>query len=77
MLIARMIGHKVKENFQASVMSPCQQGLEIFQGTICWIDVTEVGDVIAKIFLRAFINGRKPNCFNANFNKIVKPRLDP
>ena len=59
------------EVFNTELVSSFRHPLKVGQASEGGIDVGEVGDVVAEVLHRRFVNRRKPNCLHAQVDQVV------
>ncbi len=54
-------------------MSFLHQVVKVGQGAKAWIDSGMIADIIAKVFIRRWIERREPNGVNSKICQVVEP----
>src|SRR6478672_861334 len=73
MLVRCVVGHKIKDHFEIEGVSLCDQALAIGNRAEERIDVTVIGDVIAEVDHRRWVEWADPDGVNTERCKVGKP----
>ena len=55
MLVRCMVYDKVEDDLETMFVAVINKGLAVLQGSVGWVDVFEVGDIVAHVDLRGGI----------------------
>ncbi|CAB4581204.1 unannotated protein [freshwater metagenome] len=72
MLVGGVVRNHINDDSQAQVMSSGDQCLSLSKRAKYRVDVTVIGNVIARVFLRGAIKRREPNRVNPEFSNRRK-----
>src|SRR5579884_1286542 len=72
MLIGSMIGDKVQDELEVTLMGLLKQGVQVLQGPEERMHIGIVGNVIAKIGHRRRIDGREPDGVDAEPAQVIE-----
>ena len=77
MLLRGVVDDEIHDDADVLFLGSFRQVVEISQGSIHWIDVLVIGNVIAEIDLRRRIARSDPDGIHTQFLQIIQLGLDP
>ena len=77
MLIGGVVGYKVQDELEVALVGLVQQGVQILKGPEERMHIGVIGNVIAKIRHRRWIDGRDPNRVDAERLQIRQAPRNP
>ena len=72
MLIGGVVGDKVQDELEVALVGLMEQGVQILKGPEERMDIGVIGNVIAKIGHRRWIDRRKPDSVNAEPAQVIQ-----
>ncbi len=75
-LVGGVVGHHVDDDLEAELVGPLDHGVGVGERAEERVDVAVVGDVVAGVRLRRGVEGREPQCVDAEVTQVVQARGD-